>query len=432
MTEGTEFPERALLRSPAMRTGTATWWARPGLEVRDGRLSVAGRDAEQVARTHGTPVFAHDLVTVREQAERLRDAMTAVGASTRIRFALKAQREAAFLRFLREETPFVGMDVCSPGEAELALEHGWEPDEISYTGTNVSDGDLDRLLPTGVHLNADLLSQVERLGRRAPGTNVGIRVNPGIGASHLGGDETKYAGSRPTKFGILPEQLDDAVAIARRHDLTIDTVHYHTGYLYMTESIPIVEEAAARVADMVLALRDHGCPIAEVNTGGGLGVRFREHVTGLDVDAWAAALGRSLGHLGVTVATEPGEYLVKHVATLLAEVVTVEDRGQGHVFVGLDAGWSTANESFVYHIPFQPIVCRSADAAPSRTYTLAGHINEGDDLWAVDVELPEVREGDIIAFPNVGAYNLSMASMHCLRPPAGVVSFRDRAATPQR
>jgi len=43
-----------------------------------------------------------------------------------------------------------------------------------------------------------------------------------------------------------------------------------------------------------------------------------------------------------------------------------------------------------------------------------------------------VREGDVIAFPNVGAYNLSMASEHCLRPPAGVVSFRDRAPTPER
>jgi diaminopimelate decarboxylase len=415
-----------------MQTETTTWWARPGLEARDGRLVIAGRDAEQIARTHRTPVFAHDLISVREQAERLRDAMGAIDAPTRIRFALKAQRDAGFLRFLREAVPFVGLDVCSPCETELALEWGWEPREISYTGTNLSDADLDRLLPTGVHINVDLLSQLDRFGTRAPGSRVGIRVNPGIGASHLGGGETKYAGSKPTKFGILPDRLGDAVEIARRHDLTIDTVHYHTGYLYMTDSIPIVEEAAARVGSIVRTLRDLGCPIEEVNTGGGLGVRFREHVTGLDVEAWAAALGRSLGDLGVTVATEPGEFIAKHAATLLAEVVTVEDRGQGHVFVGLDAGWSTANESFVYHIPFQPIVVRAADAAATRRYTISGHINEGDDLWATDIALPEVREGDIIGFPNVGAYNLSMASNHCLRPPADVVSFADRAAMPER
>ena len=100
--------------------------------------------------------------------------------------------------------------------------------------------------------------------------------------------------------------------------------------------------------------------------------------------------------------------------------------------MGVDAGWSTANESFVYKIPFQPILCRAADATPSATYTVAGHINEGDDLFATGVELPEVREGDVLAIPNVGAYNLSMASNHCLRPPAPVVSFTDRVGPPER
>jgi diaminopimelate decarboxylase len=108
--------------------------------------------------------------------------------------------------------------------------------------------------------------------------------------------------------------------------------------------------------------------------------------------------------------------------------VTVEDRGQDKVFVGLDAGWSSLNESFVYKIPYTPILCRAADTEPARTYTVAGHINEGDDIFATDVALPEVREGDIVAIPNVGAYNLSMASNHCLRPPISVVSFTDRAS----
>jgi diaminopimelate decarboxylase len=416
----------------AMRTEQTTWWARPGLDVREGRLEIAGRDAERIARDHGTPVYVHDLAIVREQAQRLRDAMDAAGLRARVRFALKAQRDPVFLGFLRSEAPFVGMDVCSPGETEWALEHGWAPEEVSFTGTNVSERDLDRLLATGVHLNLDLLSQLERFGRRSPGTTCGIRVNPGIGASYLGGNETLYAGSGPTKFGVLPDQLEDAVAIARRHDLTIDTVHYHSGYLYMTESIPVVEEAARRAAEMVERLRALGCPIGEVNTGGGLGVRFRPTDTGLDVGAWAQALARQLGGLDVVVATEPGEYLAKHAGTLLAEVVTVEDRGGGAMFAGLDAGWNAANEAFVYSIPYAPILCRAADAAPTHRYTITGHINEGNDIFAADVPLPEVREGDVIAIPNVGSYNLSMASHHCMRPPVPVVSFPDRAPATER
>ena len=62
-----------------MQTTERTWWARPGLEVREGRLAIAGRDAERLAREHGTPIYVHDLVSAREQAERLRDAMDGAG-----------------------------------------------------------------------------------------------------------------------------------------------------------------------------------------------------------------------------------------------------------------------------------------------------------------------------------------------------------------
>jgi diaminopimelate decarboxylase len=109
----------------------------------------------------------------------------------------------------------------------------------------------------------------------------------------------------------------------------------------------------------------------------------------------------------------------------LAEVVTVEDRA-GTTFVGLDTGWNAVNEHFVYRIPFHPILCRAADAEPTAAVTVTGHINEGTDVFAEGWPMPEVREGDVVAIPNVGSYNHSMASLHCLRPPSRVLSFADR------
>jgi diaminopimelate decarboxylase len=406
-----------------------TWWERPGLEVRDGRLTIAGRDAETIAREHGTPLYVYALVMVEEQARALQRALGGTGLRHRLRLALKAQREPAFLSFLRalgapgtEES--VGMDVCSPGELRWALDHGWEPSEISYTGTNLSERDLEAILGTGVHLNVDLLSQLERVGRRAPGSAIGIRINPRIGAAFPGGGQT-YAGDRPTKFGIYPERLEEALAIARRHDLAIDTVHVHAGYLYLTDALPVVEETMRRVAAATRTLMDAGCPIVEVNTGGGLGVPFRPGDLPLDVEAWASVLARHLGPLDVTVGTEPGEFLAKECAVHLAEVVSVEDR-DGTTFVGLDSGWNVINEHFVYRIPFHPILCRAADAEPSANVTVAGHINEGNDVFAEDHPMPPVEEGDVVAIPNVGSYNASMVSVHCLRPEPGTVSFPER------
>ena len=400
------------------------WWTRPGLEVRGGRLTIAGRDAEEIARTHGTPVYVHDLVRLQEQAVALRDALAGAGLRGVVRLALKAQREPALLAFLRERTPWVGMDVCSPGEVRWALDNGWAPAEISMTGTNLSERDLDVILGAGVHLNVDLLTQLDRVGRRAPGSSIGIRVNPRIGAT-ADGQESLYAGERPTKFGVLPEQMDEAVAIASRHGLTIDTVHVHVGDGYLTPGLPVVSETLRRVAGMVRHLRDAGHPVAEVNTGGGLGVPDAPGDEPLDLARWAGVLAAELGSLDALVGTEPGDFLVKECAVHLAEVVTVEER-DGVTFVGLDTGWNVMGERFVYGSSLPLVLCRAADAPPAGPVTVSGNINEGDDLFGEDAAMAIVREGDVVAALGVGSYNASMTSVHCLREPARTVFFTER------
>ena len=408
-----------------------TWWARPGLDVRDGRLSVAGRDAEAIAREHGTPLYAYDLERIGEQARALHAALADAGLVGRVRLALKAQREPEVLRFVRalgeQGSPeSVGMDVCSPGELGWAIEHGWRADEISYTGTNLSDRDLDAILAhPAVHLNVDLITQIERVGRRAPGRTIGIRVNPRVGAGSAGTGHTLYSGPRPTKFGVFAERLADALRVARRHDLTVDAVHCHVGDGYLNDGLPDFEEAVRRVAGMVRELQGEGCPIVEVNTGGGLGVPQGSADRALDLRRWAAILAEHLGPLDVAVGTEPGDFLVKECAVHLAQVVTVEER-DGRLFVGLDVGWNAMGERFIYRSVLDLVLCRAADAPAVRDVTVSGHINEGDDLFAEDLPFPDVAEGDVVAAINVGSYNASMTSEHCLRPAATSVFFTDR------
>jgi diaminopimelate decarboxylase len=417
------------METPGSLCAVQPWWARPGLDVRGGRLLVAGRDAEMVAREHGTPLFAYDLVRIEEQTRAIADAFERAGAAFRLRLALKAQRDPEVLAFVRR-LGFVGIDAASPGEVHHALEHGWGAGEISYTGTNLSERDLDALLDTGVHVNVDLLSQLDRWGRRAPGSTLGIRLNPRAGAtwsgaSHAPSHESLYAGVKPTKFGILDEQIDDALEIASKHDLHLDTVHFHVGDGFLTDGLPRFEVAVQRVAEMTSRLLDAGHEVAEVNTGGGLGVPQREEDEPLDPDGYAAVLVRHLGPLGVVIGCEPGDYLCKESGILLAEVVSVDER-DGVTFAGVDAGFNVAPERFIYGALLPIVLCRAADAEPARVYTLSGNINEGDDLWGESVPLPELQEGDILALLGVGTYNRSMHIDHCLRPPAGTVAFADR------
>src|SRR5689334_14882692 len=193
-----------------MTIAVAPWWVRPGLDIVDGRLRIARQDAEGLARAHGTPTFAYDLDRYAENARAFQSAFAATGVPVRLRLAVKANPFSEVLAVFRSlgavgSPDSVGIDACSPGEVLRALECGWRAEEISYTGTNVSERDLDVLLEHGIHLNLDAISQIERYGRRAGGGTIGIRIDPASGAGYSA--HLEYSGERPTKFGVGLDRL---------------------------------------------------------------------------------------------------------------------------------------------------------------------------------------------------------------------------------
>ena len=116
---------------------------------------------------------------------------------------------------------------------------------------------------------------------------------------------------------------------------------------------------------------------------------------------------------------------MKECGVPLSEIVPVEER-EGVRFVGLDAGWTVASERFIYGSELPIVLCRAAGAELGGPVTVAGNINEGNDLFAEDLPFPDVREGDVVALLGVGSYNASMYTEHCLRPPAATVAFAER------
>jgi diaminopimelate decarboxylase len=407
-------------------------WEHAGMRIAGGRLLVAGRDAEALARTHGTPLYVYDLRRIGEQAGALRSALARAGLTPRVRLAMKALCDQPVLRYLRGlgapgDSAAIGLDACSPGEVLHALEAGFLPHEISYTGTNVSERDLDVIAPLPLHLNVDLLTQIDRVGRRCPGRTIGLRLNPraGVMRDHA---QSLYSGAGPTKFGIYDEDLDEALGRAARRGLTIDTAHFHLANRVLNEELPAFDEALTAAARAVRRLVSAGCPLKEVNVGGGLGTPLHEDERPLDLDTYAGILARHFGDLGVAVGVEPGEFLTNEAGLLLAEVVSVEQR-MGTTFVGLDCGWNVMNDHVVYGHDLEFVVCRRAGAPSTQRVTVSGHINEGNDLFGEDVPCPHVAEGDIVAMVSVGGYCHAMWTEHCGRPRAGALFFEDRAET---
>ena len=386
------------------------WWARPGLEVRGGQLHMAGRSAVDLARELGTPLYVYDPARLEANALRLEAALNRAGVRHRLLYALKANRHPAILYRLRGMGR-IGIDACSPNEVMLALQSGWKPEEISFTGTNLSGRDLDRILALPLVVNLDSLSAIRRVGARSPGRPIGLRLNPRVGTGYS--EQMTYAGDKPTKFGIYEERLGEALEQAARHDLQVRGLHFHIGSGWLRDSIGHFLEAVERVARIAGRLKG----LEYVNVGGGLGVPVAPTDQPVDLDAYASGLAHHLGPPGVTVTCEPGDFLIKDAGVLLVEVVTVEEKG-GVTFVGVDCGFNAFCLPVLYHFAQEVVLCRAADSPAAIECTLAGHINEAGDLFAENCRLPEVREGDILALLNAGGYGAAMASNHCSRPHA--------------
>ena len=383
------------------------WWERDDLGYRDGRLQLGGSDLAPFAQA-GTPAFVYDAARVRDNLQCLRGALESHGVEHDAFYAIKANRYAPLVTYIKL-LGRCGIDACSPAELRYALQHGFEQHEISYTGTSVSESDLDCLRDhPRVHVNCDALSTIRRLGRRCPGRRVGLRVNPGLGAGY--NDRLRYAGAKPTKFGIYPDRFEEAIRTASDAGMSVDTLHFHVGSGYLGDALEVLDQVLERVGPMLEAHPE----IRRLNVGGGLGLRLTESDAAIDLGRWAETIARHTVRRGLRVQVEPGDYLVKDAGVLLVRVNTVEDKA-GTRFVGVDAGLGIQNLPAYYQTPLIVAPLERRAGAPAGRVTIAGNINEAIDLLAEDIELPAVAEGDLLALLNAGGYGSSAASNHCMR-----------------
>ena len=118
---------------------------------------------------------------------------------------------------------------------------------------------------------------------------------------------------------------------------------------------------------------------------------------------------------------EPGRFLVSEAGLLLARVTGLKKNGS-ELLAGVDTGFHHLLRPRLYGA-WHRITNLSNPAGEPEEYRIVGQLCESDDL-AEGRELPEIREGDLLAFHNAGAYGASMASNYNSRPRPAEVLLR--------
>ena len=394
-----------------MKTGYAgkrLWWEREDIEYRSGRLFFGNQDLLEFVKSAGTPVYVYNSSRIKENLNRLIAQLDQAGVRFKVFYALKANRYLPLVTYLKL-LGRCGVDVCSPAELKLARQVGYRDEEIMYTGTSVSNEDLDCLQKhPRIQVNCDAISTIKRLGQRCPGRTIGIRINPRLGAGY--NEALRYAGDKPTKFGIYQDRYLEALDAARAYNLQVRTLHFHIGSGYLTSDLAILDD----ILDRCHWFLDRSPDIDTLDIGGGLGVPLVEGQKPLDISYWARTIAAQARKRNLTIYLEPGDYLVKDAGVLVVQANTVEEKGQTE-FVGVDGGFNIHSAAAYYDIPFIVAPLTNNASAGWQKKTVAGNINEAIDLLAEDVLLPPIKEGDYLALLNVGGYGSASSSNHCMR-----------------
>ncbi len=387
------------------------WWQRDDLYLNENELEFAGRKVGELAEQFDSPAFFYSGRRVTEKLSAIHQALNSVGFSNRfkIHYAMKANRFAPLLTHLKH-SGLCGIDACSPAEIQHAISCGFDASDISFTATSLSQKDLQQLARyKDVFINCDSLHTIRRIGELCPGREIGIRINPEVGIGYAENQKLRYSGAASTKFGIYRDQFEQALLLAKKYNLSVRKIHFHTGCGYLNQQL----EEWDNIISECLWFIDKVDSLTSVNVGGGLGVPHTESDKPLDLAQWANVLAKHFLERSLSIEIEPGDYLLKDAGILLLTVNSVEQKKQT-TFVGLDAGFNVALEPVMYGLPFLPVPVK-VKPGEEEIVTLVGNINEAMDVWYRDISLPALHEGDYIALINAGAYSSSMASNHCMR-----------------
>ncbi|RYF85956.1 MAG: diaminopimelate decarboxylase, partial [Chitinophagaceae bacterium] len=177
----------------------------------------------ELADRFGTPLYVYDAEKIKEQYQKLTSGFSVFDA--RFFFACKALTNINILKYIASLG--CGIDCSSINEVKLALHAGISPEKILYTSNGIDFEEIEEAVESGVHVNIDSLSNLEKFGKKYGNSYpVGVRLRPNILA---GGNLKISTGHEKSKFGVPIDQLDALKAIVDQNNIRIKTLHIHTG-----------------------------------------------------------------------------------------------------------------------------------------------------------------------------------------------------------
>ncbi len=373
-----------------------------------------------LAKKHGTPLYVYSAGQILDRYQLFANAFG--HRDHLICYSVKANSNLSILKLLAGRGS--GFDIVSGGELLRILEVNKKAARrVVFSGVGKTAAEIDLALAANILIfNVESESEVALLAERASKlrlrARVALRVNPDVFAETHPYIST---GLREHKFGIdirSARPVYQEVKKSRYLDPVGISVHIGS---QIRAAAPF-GAALENVADLIRELASDGIQIKLVDAGGGLGIDYHGASNpAVEMEGYATAVDRALKGLEVRLLLEPGRFLVGQAGALLARVLYLKGSGS-KTFVITDAGMNDLIRPALYQAYHDVLPVVHDPKAQATVVDLVGPVCETGDFFARDRTMPTVKEGDLLAILDTGAYGMSLSSNYNSRPrPAEVL-----------
>ncbi len=358
---------------------------------------------KNIAAHYRTPFHIYDEAGIRETGERLKRVFSGIGGF-REYFAVKALPNPRILEIMK--TMGFGFDCSSITELLLSRKIGARGEELMFTSNNTSQEEfLVAESDGGSILNLDDITLIDKVPKLPE--LICFRYNPG--AERTG--NSIIGNPIEAKYGVSSDQIIDAYRIVKergckRFGLHTMLASNERNYTYMTDTAAMILKLAEKIGK-TLNIR-----FEFVNIGGGLGIPYRPEDQPLDLESMAADIMRLFDEFKArngyapSLYMESGRYMTGPHGALVT--TAINRKNIYRTYIGVDSCMSSLMRPGMYGAYHHISVLGKEDQPKILIADVVGSLCENNDKFAIQRELPEISDGDILVIHDTGAHGHAM------------------------
>ena len=377
--------------------------------------------------------YVYDTSVMTGKIETLRARMP---EGVAIYYAMKANPHIAFLDAARR-AGVEGIEIASIGEGKKAIEAGFAPGQIIFTGPGKSPEELEWSVSVGIRtIHIESLTEAYRLNAiaKAEGRvqDILVRVNPNF---HIHGAQANFSGDS-SKLGMdeakFREALPEILAFENLNFLGLH-VYSASGVLNVDDLIQNCELVFKLASEVENQYQGVTCPI--IDFGGGFGIDYLEQGRDFSPETYAeklSALIARFGFKGRRFVLELGRYLTADSGWYATEILDIKDSlGKKQVICAGGSHHFRRPAALGINHPVsivamdRPKVFAAQESVDKENIFIGGPLcNTADRLSARDLFIEHAEIGDMAVFELAGAYGYSMSHLEFLshaHPPEIVI-----------